>query len=182
MSTMRGMESLTVLLVDDNRHMRRLLKSMLRAFGFKTILEASDGRSALRAAQDSFIDLVLVDWAMGQLDGLQLTNALRTSPDSLNPYCTIIMVSGHAGLSRVMRARDAGVNSFLAKPVSAASLRAHLKLAFSDMRPFVRAPSYRGPDRRGGRHRTYAGPLRRREDERLKLHAAQNDAGDALYL
>jgi two-component system, chemotaxis family, chemotaxis protein CheY len=178
----RGLEGLTVLVADDNRHMRLLLKSMLRAYGLKTVLEAADGRDTMRLAQDTFVDLILMDWAMRPIDGIQVAQAIRSGPNVANPYCTIIMVSGHAGASRVLRARDAGVNSFLVKPVSAVALRAHLKLAFSDMRPFVRAPGYRGPDRRAGRHRPYGGPLRRREDERLKLLSPAGNAGEALYL
>jgi CheY-like chemotaxis protein len=184
MTAIRGVEGLTVLLADDNRHMRTLLKSMLRAFGLRTIHEAVDGQEALRLARDTFFDLILMDWAMKPFDGIQTTQRLRDDRETLNPYATIIMVSGHAGLPRVLRARDAGVHSFLVKPVSAAALRAHLKLAFSDMRPFVRAPGYRGPDRRAGRHHNYGGPLRRREDGRLKLQAtaAQPADDDAFYL
>ncbi len=181
-NVIRGIEGLTTLVADDNRQMRVLIKSMLRAYGFKHVLEAGDGREALGLACSSHIDLMLVDWAMKPMDGTELTQEVRRYADVINPYCTVIMVSGHAGMARVARARDCGVNSFLAKPVSAAALRAHLKFAFSDLRPFVRSPGYLGPDRRASRARPYGGPKRRCADRSMLRRRPTVEADDAFYL
>jgi two-component system, chemotaxis family, chemotaxis protein CheY len=158
------LDSIATLVVDDNRQMRLLLREVLRGLGIRKVEEAGDGIEALEVMRHAAIDLVLVDWAMQPLDGLEFTRLLRTSKDSPNPYCTIIMVSGHAHRARVREARDAGVNSFLVKPVSARSLSDHLHAAFRDVRPYVKAVAYAGPDRRRGVDTNFNGPFRRASD------------------
>jgi DNA-binding response OmpR family regulator len=82
------------------------------------------------------------------MDGLTFTKKVRTDPNSPNPYVPIIMLTGHTETARVMEARDAGINMFLAKPISVKALSERLALMIDNPARFVRTPTYFGPDRR----------------------------------
>jgi two-component system chemotaxis response regulator CheY len=142
------LDRLTVLIVDDNQHMRTLIRTILESLGVAHILDARDGAHALEKMGQTQIDLVVLDWNMEPMDGLELTRHLRRSTDSPDPFVPVIMLSGHTERSRVMQARDAGVTEFMAKPVSARSLYARIVSIIENPRPFVRTGDYFGPDRR----------------------------------
>jgi CheY-like chemotaxis protein len=157
-------ERLKVLLVEDNPHMRNLLRSLLNSLGLRDILEAGDGSAALILLRDRKCDLILTDLAMKPMDGLAFTREVRNSPASPNPYLPILMVSGHTEKHRVQAARDAGVTEFIAKPITAQGLFARIAQIIERPRPFVRCPTYFGPDRRRKNVENYAGPWRRHDD------------------
>ena len=94
-------------------------------------------------------------------NGIDFVQHIRRSPDSPNPYVPIIMLTGYTELDRVKIARDNGVSSFLAKPVSAVSLYRRLVSLVEDQRLFVRSDSFFGPDRRFKVSETLEGPDRR---------------------
>ncbi len=85
---------------------------------------------------------------MKPLDGIDFVKLVRTARDSPNPYVPIIMLSGYTEYRRVVEARDAGVNEFLAKPISAKALYQRFAAIIDNPRPFIRTESYFGPDRR----------------------------------
>jgi CheY-like chemotaxis protein len=160
-----GLESLKALVVEDNTHMRALLRALLNALGIKDILEAANGQTGLKLLQERQIDLVLTDLTMAPMDGLELTRHLRNDENSPNPFIPIIMITGHTERYRVEAARDAGVTEFLAKPITAHNLFARITEILEKPRAFVRCDNYFGPDRR--RHNeidTYGGPWRRADD------------------
>lgn len=159
-----GFEQLSVLIVDDNAHMRALLRALLEAIGISTLAEARDGETAFAHLLEQETDLVLADMTMAPMDGIAFTRKVRTHTDSPNPFLPIIMITGHTGRHRVIEARDAGVNAFLAKPVSTGDIASHITAIITRPRPFVRCRGYFGPDRR--RHGTdnHAGPWRRHDD------------------
>jgi len=139
---------LNVLIADDSAPMRSLIKQLLHAFGIKNIRECSDGSDALQEMRSFPADVIITDWAMEPVDGMDLTRLLRTAHDSPNPFIPIIMLSGHTERHRIMEARDAGINEFLAKPISASALHSRIELIIEQPRPFVRTKKYTGPDRR----------------------------------
>ena len=155
---------LKILLVDDNQHMRILLIEILRAIGVRHVFEAMDGAEALAIMRTTAIDVVFTDLSMNGLDGIDFVNLVRHSPDSPNPFAPIVMITGHSTERRVHEARDAGVNEFLAKPVTARGVIHRLTLLIENPRPFVRTESYFGPDRRRRDDPRYNGPKRRAED------------------
>lgn len=120
------MEQIKVLIVDDNRHMRVLVKELLHAMGFKMIEEAADGIDAFEILRGFPADLIISDWAMPTLDGIEFLNLLRTAPDSPNRDACFIMLTGHTEHTHIVEARAAGVDGFLAKPISAKSLYEHV--------------------------------------------------------
>lgn len=128
------MDTLRVLVVDDNRHMRGLIKSLFYAMGCKLITECSEGSEALEELGTRQIDLIVCDWVMKPIDGLELLTMIRTAPDSPNPDVPMIMLTGHTERERVIEARDAGVTEFLAKPISAEKLYSRVISALTKRR------------------------------------------------
>lgn len=154
-------DRLKVLVVDDNAHMRRIVIAILHAFGAVHIYEAADAKQAWAMLREYSPDVLILDWMMEGMSGIELSKMIRTSPGSPNPFLPIIMVTAHAHIDRVQEARDAGVNEFLAKPISVNAILTRLLSVIEHPRPFVRTKSYFGPCRR--RHDTgvHRGPERR---------------------
>jgi two-component system, chemotaxis family, chemotaxis protein CheY len=155
---------ITVLIVDDNAHMRAIIKELLRGAGVTQIKEANDPVDAFEVLKTSPIDLILADLSMPIIDGVEFVKMVRTSADSPNPYMPIIMITGHSERSRVTAARDAGVNEFLVKPVTAKALLERLSLIIESPRPFVKSSTYFGPCRRRRNDPKFEGPWRRKSD------------------
>ncbi|MGE0596759.1 MAG: response regulator [Hyphomonadaceae bacterium] len=161
---MRTISDIHVLIVDDNRQMRFLLRSLLRAAGIGRVSEASNAAQAFDVMTMWPVDLVLVDWKMRPTDGLTFTRMIRHASNSPNPHVTILMLTAHTEASRVAAARDAGVSGFLKKPISAQLLFDRIGGALTDSRVFVRTHDFFGPDRRFGATAGYCGPFRRATD------------------
>ena len=159
-----GLEALSVLLADDNPHMREIVSVLLTNYGVKDIRAAHSGGQALRILDVWQPDLAIVDFKMEPVDGVAFTRQVRNSPDSRNPYLPIIMMTGHSARSRVYEARDAGVTEFVVKPVNARTLLDRVMAVIYRPRPFVRTASYFGPDRRRRADPAFSGPYRRASD------------------
>ena len=131
---------LRILLVDDNQHMRVLLAEILRAIGVKRILVANDGAQGLTMMRHHDIDIVMTDLSMQPLDGIDFVRLLRNSPDSPNQFVPVVMITGHSTMSRVAEARDAGVNEFLAKPLTARAVIERIHQELSTVRNITAPP------------------------------------------
>ena len=166
-----NLERLNFLIVDDNKHMRALVTSILHALGVKNCIDAGDGADAFKELRHFPADIIICDWNMDPLDGLDFTRLVRTGKDSPNPFVPIIMLTGHTEMNRVVEARDAGVSEFLAKRISAKGLYSRVRSIIERPRPFVRAGLYFGPDRRRRDNPAYMGGERRKE-------AAVTEGGD----
>jgi len=153
---------LRFLVIDDNVHMRRILRTLLHGFGARDVYEAEDGAAGLEGFNGHNPDIVITDWAMPILDGLELTQMIRKPDANANPYVPIIMLSGHSEKNRVMQARDAGVTEFLAKPIAAKALYERILSVVLNPRPFIRTATFFGPDRRRNVNPNYSGPERRK--------------------
>jgi CheY-like chemotaxis protein len=153
---------LRFLVVEDNPHMRRILRTLLHGFGARDVYEAEDGAAGLEAFTHHVPDIVITDWVMPIFDGLELTQMIRQPDANANPYVAIIMLTGHSEKRRVMAARDAGVTEFLAKPISSKALYQRILNVVANPRPFIRTQDYFGPDRRRNLNANYVGPERRK--------------------
>ena len=153
---------LRFLVIDDNAHMRRILRTLLHGFGAREVYEADDGAAGLELFALHAPDIVITDWAMPIFDGLELTQMIRQPGANTNPYVPIIMLTGHSEKKRVLSARDTGITEFLAKPISAKGLYQRILNVVANPRPFVKTKTYFGPDRRRGGGTNAAGPERRR--------------------
>jgi two-component system chemotaxis response regulator CheY len=150
-----------ILIVDDMKPMLTLTKTVLGIFGFKEIYIASDGNEAFDLLCRHDPDLVITDWIMEPMDGLEFTKKIRKDPMSPNPYVPVIMMTGFSSRLRVEGARDAGVTEFLVKPFTSKDLYARVSQIIEKPRQFVDAGTFFGPDRRRKRAADYQGPRRR---------------------
>ena len=157
-------DRLKVLVVDDNAHMRKLVVTILQAFGTVQIYEAADAQAAWAIARETNPDVVFVDWMLEGMNGLEFVRMMRTSPASPNPFVPIVMLTGYTQMEHVVQARDAGVNEFLAKPVSVKAILSRLISVIEHPRPYVRTKVYFGPCRRRHVRDEYRGPERRTND------------------
>ena len=162
---MASLQSLKVLLIDDNQHMRAITSAVLQSAGVRQVREASDGAAALEILREQSVDLAIVDFNMFPLDGVEFTRLVRNSPDTANPYLPIIMMTGHSEKSRVFEARDAGVTEFVVKPITAKAILDRIQAVIFHPRPFVKTDGYFGPDRRRSSASNYRGPRRRKTDQ-----------------
>ncbi|MGR3615885.1 MAG: PP2C family protein-serine/threonine phosphatase [Paracoccaceae bacterium] len=112
-----------VLVVDDSRLQRRILASSLRKGGFE-VAEASSGKEALEIVATFLPDLVLSDWLMPGMNGLEFCRALRNLPT--DAYCYFILLTSKSEKGEVAQGLDAGADDFLTKPVSSDELRARI--------------------------------------------------------
>ena len=161
---------LRFLVIDDNAHMRRILRTLLHSFGTREVYEAEDGASGLEAFMHHIPDIVIIDWVMPIFDGLELTQMIRQPGANANPYVAIIMLTGHSEKKRVIAARDAGVTEFLAKPISAKALYQRVLNIVVNPRPFIKTRGYFGPDRRRNVNINFAGVERRKGGKADIIH------------
>ena len=162
------LENVTVLVVDDNQHMRSLVRAIVEALGVRNVFEAVDGKSAMARLRVEEIDIVIADWNMEPMDGLQLCRKIRNNIDGIDRFTPFIMLTGHTEMKRVVEARDAGVTEFMAKPVSARSLYSRIVSIVENPREFIRTKSYFGPDRRR-RAMPFDGPDRRSDADDVEI-------------
>lgn len=160
---------LRFLVVDDNLHMRRIIRTLIHGFGSREVYEADDGASGLEAFTAHSPDIVIADWAMPIFDGIEFTKMLRNSESSTNPYVPIIMITGYAEKARIIEARDSGITELLVKPISAKALYQRILSIVVNPRPFVRTNAYFGPDRRRFEGEGFDGSDRRNDNETTEV-------------
>ena len=167
-----NIERVNFLIVEDNQNMSAMVKTLLIAFGARNIVLASDGADAFQKLKHFAADIIICDWVMQPLDGMDFVRLIRTGKDSPNPFIPIIMLTGYTEMHRVLEARDVGANEFLAKPVSAKKLYSRIKAIIEHNRPFFRTKVYFGPDRRRKASATHSG-LDKRNKETKAIAAQQ---------
>jgi CheY-like chemotaxis protein len=144
----RRIQSLGVLVVDDNQYMRKVIRNLLVNCGVKEIFEAADGIAALDSIRTVAPDVVILDWEMPLLSGAELVRIVRSPGVFPMPDVPIIMLSGHGERWRVVEAIRLGVNEYLVKPVSAKALYDRLVSLLAEPRPVVQMGDYYGPEPR----------------------------------
>jgi two-component system, chemotaxis family, chemotaxis protein CheY len=152
------------LVVDDCVYMRAIIGTILRGVGLTRIKDANDGAEALAELQIAQYDFILTDISMPTLDGIELAQMVRTAPDSTHPRTPILLITAHTERSRLVAARDAGVNHIVSKPLSARTLIKRMADIVDNPRSFVKARNYVGPCRRRRAPAANA-PRRRSEDQ-----------------
>ena len=144
----RRLAKVQVLIADGDAEVSLLVRDVLQYAGFTQIHMARHGEHALEIMKSHDIDLLITDWGMSPMDGISLIHHLRNSPDSVNPYIPIIMLTGKAERKDVQAARDTGVTEFVVKPFSAKTLFERLVIVVENPRSFIVSKHYSGPDRR----------------------------------
>lgn len=159
-----ALESVSALILDDNAHMRGLLRVILAGFGMRNIEEAANCPEAMNLVVGGQIDIAFVDFKLGGQDGIEFCRNIRRGPSSPNPWLPIIMITAYSERSRVLDAVNAGVDEFLVKPVRAVDVANRVNAVIERRRPFIDIPDYFGPDRRRRDDPRYKGPWRRSSD------------------
>jgi CheY-like chemotaxis protein len=163
-----GLGALRVLVVDDNKQMRTIVGTVLSAAGVGSLHYAPDGKEALDVLKQFAIDAAYVDHEMPGMSGVELVRAIRCM-EGPERFLPMIMLTGHSDIRRLNEARDAGVNEFLGKPVTAMAILRRLDAVIMKPRQFVSSGSFFGPDRRRRGDIGYRGPMRRASDNRAAL-------------
>ncbi len=125
---MADARSISVLIVDDQFSMRSLVRNGLQQVGFVDIREAGDGEDALRALIARPVQLVVSDYNMPKLDGLGLLRAIRSHPPLAKT--AFIMLTGRADRELVQKAVQFGVNNYVVKPFTVATLKDRIEAVF----------------------------------------------------
>ena len=141
-------QSLSVLVVDDNQYMRKMVRNLLVNCGIKDIYEAGDGIAALDIIRTVGPDVVILDWEMPLLSGTELVRIVRSPGVFPMPDIPIIMLTGYCERWRVVEAVRLGVNEYLTKPVSAKAIYDRLVSITAQPRPSVQLGDYYGPEPR----------------------------------
>jgi two-component system chemotaxis response regulator CheY len=117
-----------ILVVDDASTMRRIVRGLLRELSLKNIREAENGSDALEELRRKKADLVISDWNMPQMTGIELLRAIRS--DTALKDVPVLMVTAEAKKENIMEAVQAGVNNYIVKPFSAETLQDKLNKIF----------------------------------------------------
>lgn len=154
------LQAMTILVVDDNQALLDMTRTLLARFGAGKVLVATDGDSGFRMFCENQPDIVISDWMMQPVDGIELVRRIRHDRASPAPTTPVILMTSLHEKQRILHARDQGATEFLPKPFGARDLYKRLMQVIERPRPFVETNSFYGPDRR----RTpegFSGPDRR---------------------
>jgi two-component system chemotaxis response regulator CheY len=170
---------LKILIVEDNQPMLDLTKSILATFGVVHVDGAKNGNEGFDKFCVNTYDLVIADWMMRPIDGIELTRRIRTDVRSPNSFVPVILMTGFSEKNRVIEARDAGVTEFLVKPFNTRDLYSRMLQIIEKPRQFVRADQYFGPDRRRS-SKQYTGPYKREND--LSFDVGSSSKSESVFL
>jgi len=117
--------SMNVLIVDDYKTMLRIIRNLLKQIGFNSVEEATDGVEALSKLRASNFGLVISDWNMAPMTGLELLQAVRA--DAKLKTVPFIMITAESKTENVVAAKQAGVSNYIVKPFNAETLQGKIE-------------------------------------------------------
>lgn len=121
-------KNMKILIVDDFSTMRRIVKNLLRDLGFNNTQEADDGLTALPMLKNGGFDFVVTDWNMPGMQGIDLLRHIRS--DEQLKHLPVLMITAEAKREQIIEAAQAGVNGYIVKPFTAATLKEKLDKIF----------------------------------------------------
>ena len=121
-------KNMKILIVDDFSTMRRIVKNLLRDLGFNNTQEADDGLTALPMLKKGEFDFVVTDWNMPGMQGIDLLKHIRA--DAELKQLPVLMITAEAKREQIIEAAQAGVNGYIVKPFTAATLKEKLDKIF----------------------------------------------------
>ncbi len=123
--------SIKVLVVDDFATMRKIVRNVLKQIGFENIAEAEDGVAALQIIKREKVGLVVTDWNMPNMSGLELLQTIRRTPECAN--LPVLMVTAEGLKDNVLAAVKAGVSNYIVKPFTAEVLEEKIEAIFKKL-------------------------------------------------
>ncbi len=131
-------KDINILVVDDYSTMRRIIKNILHELGYRNVLEAADGNAALQVLGSANIDLLVTDWNMPGMPGLDLLKRVRES--STYGSMPVLMLTAEAKREQIVEAARAGANGYIIKPFTPATLKSKIEKLFPDAPAVSAAP------------------------------------------
>ncbi len=122
--------NMQVLIVDDYKTMLRIIRNLMKQLGFNNVDEATDGSAALQKLREKTYGLVISDWNMEPMTGLQLLQEVRA--DGELKAMPFVMITAESKTENVIAAKQAGVNNYIVKPFNAATLKSKLQSVLGD--------------------------------------------------
>lgn len=144
----KQLKDVHVLVVDDDRRIAKLLRSVLGGLGFQNIHVEHSAEEALVFLAQKEVDLIICDWIMEGMDGVKMIETLRKDLSNPNQLVPVIMLSGNSERPQVEQARDGGVTEYVMKPFTAKSLCSRIISVIDHPRSFVFSPGFTGHSRR----------------------------------
>ena len=172
-----NLRDLVILVADGSSYFSMLVHGMLRGFGTSKVVEVRNAVDALRVMSSQHVDVLICDAKLPPHGGHALTRAIRRKADNEHRMIPILVMSADTREATIKRARDAGANMVVAKPMSPVNLYDRLAWIALTPRQFVDSPNYFGPDRRFKIEGYPKGVGRRKTDKALEVAA---EAGPAL--
>lgn len=126
---MHANTNLNVLIVDDHGTMRRIIKNLLSQIGVSNTDEAGDGQDALHKLAKKKYDLILSDWNMMPMTGLEFLRIVRGDPSYMHQNVPFVMITAEMRKENVIEAKEHGVDAYLGKPFDAAALNERIAMA-----------------------------------------------------
>jgi two-component system chemotaxis response regulator CheY len=117
-------KSMNVLIVDDYNTMLRIMRNLLKQLDFNAVVDASDGTQALQILRDQEIGLIISDWNMEPMTGIQLLREVRA--DDKLKHIPFIMITAESKSENVIAAKEAGVSNYIVKPFNAETLKSKM--------------------------------------------------------
>jgi two-component system, chemotaxis family, chemotaxis protein CheY len=172
-----NLRDLVILVADPSSYISMLIHGMLRGFGSNKVLEVRNSNGVLQTLMGQKIDIMICDMHLAPHGGLSLTRAIRGKTDNEHRTMPILIMSSDSREATIKRARDAGANMVIAKPISPSSLYDRLSWIAFNPRKFVDTETYFGPDRRFKIEGYPGGVGRRAGDKEVEIGA---ESGPAL--
>src|SRR4030088_1966944 len=123
-------KNMAILILDDYKTMLRIIRNLLKQLGFENVDEATDGSTALASMRDKEYGLVISDWNMEPMAGLQLLREVRA--DGKLKHIPFIMVTAESKTENVIAAKEAGVTNYIVKPFNAQTLQSKIEAVFGE--------------------------------------------------
>lgn len=124
-------KAIKILVVDDFPTMRRIIRNLLKDLGFENVDEAEDGVQGMEKLRNSTFDLIVSDWNMPNMDGLEMLKKIREDSDLAK--IPVLMVTAEAKKENIIAAAQAGANGYVVKPFTAATLEEKLDKIFEQL-------------------------------------------------
>lgn len=144
----KELRDVRVVVVDDDRRIATLVRSVLLGLGFQHVELLHNGQDAIAHLDRQQVDLVICDWQMEPVSGIDLVQYMRRENQTHNRVVPVVMLSGNSEKPQVEIARDAGVTEYVIKPFTARSLCSRIIAVIENPRSFIIAPEFAGHNRR----------------------------------
>lgn len=137
-----------IVIADRDHKIAQLVKKILSTLGCNRIFIVTDGQDVIQLMKEEKIDIIITEWQLKTMNGIELATHLRQSLDSPNRMVPIIMLTTRGDRIDIQTARDCGISEYLVKPFSAKTLLERLYAVVEEPRSFIMCKTFVGPDRR----------------------------------